>query len=229
MNLLEQNIYFSRHYDLSNSLQKNIRTTNTYSTLFDSSNKEYVWNINMAKKFTVNGWLTPIIQGYVGIEEQQMLGRKFKIVLISRRNHRRVGTRFNSRGIDKEGCVSNMVETEQILFYDEHYCSYIQVRGSVPLYWNQKGVFSKIKLKRTPEENYLAATKHFDELIKSYRAILIFDLLSDKRQGEATLMKVYEEVVEEYQKATGANIKYCNIDFHRETAVSVVNHNRKEI
>jgi hypothetical protein len=154
------------------------------------------------------------------MEEEQILGRKFKIVLISRRNHRRVGTRFNSRGIDKDGHVSNMVETEQILLFDEHSCSYIQVRGSVPLYWSQKGIFSGIRMKHTPEENYLAAAKHFDKLIKSYRASLIFDLLSDKKPGEAMLIKAYEEAVIEYQKATGANVKYCNIDFHRETAVS---------
>lgn len=65
--------------------------------------------------------------------------------LISRRSRHRAGTRYFSRGIDKEGNVSNFNETEQILITDapgavgkgkgEVRFSYAQTRGSVPVYW----------------------------------------------------------------------------------------------
>ena len=65
--------------------------------------------------------------------------------LISRRSRHRAGTRYFSRGIDKEGNVSNFNETEQILITDapgpasvgkgEVRFAYIQTRGSVPVYW----------------------------------------------------------------------------------------------
>ena len=39
----------------------------------------------------------------------------------------RAGTRFNVRGLDDGGQAANFVETEQILQYDGHVCSYVQV------------------------------------------------------------------------------------------------------
>ena len=49
-----------------------------------------------------------------------------------------VGTRFNSRGVDEEGNVSNFAETEQLLFLpDGSVRSHVQIRGSIPLFWKQ--------------------------------------------------------------------------------------------
>lgn len=48
--------------------------------------------------------------------------------------------RFNVRGTNDEGHVANFVETEQVIFLDNEVTSYIQTRGSVPLFWEQPGV-----------------------------------------------------------------------------------------
>lgn len=53
-------------------------------------------------------------------------------VLISRRCPKRLGARFFSRGIGKDGFPSNFVETEQIIVNKN---SYLQIRGSIPLKW----------------------------------------------------------------------------------------------
>jgi hypothetical protein len=45
--------------------------------------------------------------------------------------------RYNSRGIDDDGNVANFVETEQILSVDKYTLSFIQIRGSVPVFWEQ--------------------------------------------------------------------------------------------
>ena len=63
-----------------------------------------------------------------------------KIGLISRRSRHRAGTRYKKRGTDAIGHCANYVETEQILFWPPHWCSYVIVRGSVPLYWSQSGI-----------------------------------------------------------------------------------------
>lgn len=60
------------------------------------------------------------------------------------------GTRYFSRGIDAEGNVSNFNETEQIVLLDpiedgntstffegKIKLSYVQTRGSIPIYWAQ--------------------------------------------------------------------------------------------
>jgi hypothetical protein len=47
---------------------------------------------------------------------QEEIGNKaVEVVLISRRQHLRTGTRMNVRGLDDDGNVANFVETEQIL------------------------------------------------------------------------------------------------------------------
>ena len=45
------------------------------------------------------------------------------------------GTRYLSRGLDDDGNVANFVETEQLLIYRDQVYSFVQIRGSVPLFW----------------------------------------------------------------------------------------------
>lgn len=67
-----------------------------------------------------------------------------RLCLISRRSRHRAGTRYFRRGIDRDGHVANFVETEQILLVDRTgknsnepgaRLSFVEVRGSIPLYW----------------------------------------------------------------------------------------------
>jgi hypothetical protein len=84
----------------------------------------------------------------VSINTARIRGVSFAFALISRRSRYRAGTRYFSRGIDKDGNVSNFVETEQLVVYDEdvargydflgqHQLSFVQTRGSIPLFWAQ--------------------------------------------------------------------------------------------
>ena len=60
------------------------------------------------------------------------------LTIISRLSCRRAGTRFNSRGIDDDGNVANFVETETTYWSPAGIVfSYAQVRGSVPVFWEQ--------------------------------------------------------------------------------------------
>lgn len=45
------------------------------------------------------------------------------------------GTRYLARGLDDEGNVANFVESELILSYRGRLYSFVQIRGSVPLFW----------------------------------------------------------------------------------------------
>lgn len=51
--------------------------------------------------------------------------------LISRLSCDRVGTRYNTRGVDDDGHVANFVETEQLLLTDNDVASFIQVSSEV--------------------------------------------------------------------------------------------------
>lgn len=49
------------------------------------------------------------------------------------------GMRYKRRGVDKNGNVANYVETEQLIHVHNHTLSFIQTRGSVPIFWSQVG------------------------------------------------------------------------------------------
>lgn len=74
--------------------------------------------------------------------------RRIQLCLISRRSRYRAGTRYFRRGIDHEGHVANFNETEQLVLVEgqksitqsssgefETKLSFVQIRGSVPLFW----------------------------------------------------------------------------------------------
>lgn len=96
---------------------------------------------------------------------------EIEISLISRRSVRRPGLRYQRRGIDAAGSVANEVETECVMTTaradrsqtgDQHneeearvFWSFLQVRGSVPLFWSQNpaGLRPPIILEGDPAEN----------------------------------------------------------------------------
>ena len=114
------------------------------SSIFENLNLNYCWNHNLLKPFFLDeceGVFLPLINGYIGIRTIDSYSKEYNFILISRKDHRRPGVRYLSRGGDTSGNVSNYVETEQILIYSDdenfHILSYYQLRGSIPLSWNQ--------------------------------------------------------------------------------------------
>ena len=65
-----------------------------------------------------------------------------EFILLTRRDKKRAGMRFLSRGVDLDGNSSNMAETEQITVINtgNEYTiySHVQTRGSMPFLWSQK-------------------------------------------------------------------------------------------
>ena len=118
------------------------------------------------------------------------------LTVLSRLSCRRAGTRFNSRGIDDDGNVANFVETETLLWHPSGLCfSYVQTRGSVPVFWEQApGLIpgqQKIQLTRSPEASQPAFDKHFEGLEINYGNVHILNLLSESKLGEAELTARY--------------------------------------
>lgn len=80
----------------------------------------------------------------VVVRQATINARPFTFALVSRRSRHRVGTRYFTRGVDVEGHASNSNETEQIVVVPrsgsekgEEVFSYVQTRGSVPVFWSQ--------------------------------------------------------------------------------------------
>ena len=151
------------------------------------------------------------------------------LTVISRLSCRRAGTRFNSRGIDDDGHVANFVETETIYWSPSGVLfSYAQVRGSVPVFWEQTAGLipgqQKISVTRSVDGTQPSFDKHFLELEQSYGAVHIVNLLSETKPGEAELSQLFHYGVEhcplnrrEKQSADHALLRETNYDFHAET------------
>ncbi|OII72845.1 hypothetical protein cand_010110 [Cryptosporidium andersoni] len=98
-----------------------------------------------------------------------------ELVLISRKDFRRHGVRYLSRGANLKGNVSNSVETEQLLIIrgsnSIKIYSYIQYRGSIPLLWQQLPNLCKtppVNLHKDSNKHKIAITNHFKDLCNKY-------------------------------------------------------------
>lgn len=183
--------------------------------------------------------LTSAIRGFVETQTIPISSAPIKtgksglpstLTLISRLSCRRAGTRFNSRGIDDDGNVANFVESETIYWSPSGLCfSYVQVRGSVPVFWEQATNLvpgqQKITITRSKEGTQPAFDKHFKELEQAYGAVHIVNLLSATKPGEFDLTERYRNGIQHsaLNKVSGDDrqdlqmLRETEFDFHAET------------
>ncbi|KAK5943564.1 Inositol-1,4,5-trisphosphate 5-phosphatase 1 [Knufia obscura] len=210
--------YYSYNFDLTRRLQDRADADSTLD--ISSLDEGLLWNsymINPLLSFRSrlseeerealdhSSILTSVIRGYVGTMTVPQSANPLRSVksnypatltLISRLSARRAGTRFNSRGIDDNGNVANFVETETVFWSPTGICfSYVQVRGSVPIFWESMSSLipgqQKITITRSPEATQLSFDRHFDNLAGTYGAVHVVNLLSETKPGEVELTDRY--------------------------------------
>ena len=214
----------------------------------------------------VDPYILPVMFGMMRITNTKIKNTPMTFTLITRRSRFRAGTRYFSRGIDDEGHVSNFNETEQVTILNDNseglggfgglengrvvkdgaevqVMSYIQTRGSVPVYWaevNNLHYTPTLQVRGT-DTALPAARKHFDEQISLYGDNYLVNLVNQKGR-ERRVKEAYEDmvkslvsapteaqhgdqvtseklhVVEPTQKQTKFDrLHYIYFDFHNET------------
>ncbi|XP_053991917.1 uncharacterized protein LOC128883508 [Hylaeus volcanicus] len=191
--------------------------------LFDVADQRFVWNWELVKPFLNCSidfrWTVPIIQGSVTSGSIQSSSNGIDLVLICRRNRARSGTRFNHRGIDDYGEVANFNESEQLIAVcnvdsksrkvqcrgvgvpNSGWSSYVQIRGSVPLFWEQSSGLSlnvNINLTRQIDFATQAFVEHQRQLSFYYGHVLYVDLLSASKGGENKLSSSLRNLINYY-------------------------------
>lgn len=244
--------YYSTDFDLTNRLQD--RPVDADNFNIDNFDESFLWNSFMIaplvqfrsrllaherEALDASRILTSAIRGFCStmtIPQAAAPLRAAKsglpsyLTVISRLSCKRAGTRFNSRGIDDDGHVANFVETETIYWSPLGVLfSYAQVRGSVPVFWEQSAGLipgqQKITITRSADGTQPAFDKHFEDLEKSYGAVHIVNLLSESKPGEAELTALYHYGVEhcslsrtgDEQSQDHALLRETDYDFHAET------------
>ncbi|CAG8553035.1 6267_t:CDS:10, partial [Acaulospora morrowiae] len=200
---LTKNFYFSYTYDITHTLQYNM--TRPPNRRNFSYNEMFVWNhylLETGFRSLKNNsdWILPIIHGFVDQSKISIFGRNIFVTLIARRSRYFAGARFLKRGVNDQGYVANDVETEQIvsemsttsfhsgtrLYDNPHYTSYVQHRGSIPLFWSQDTNMSPKPpiIINFRDPFYAAAALHYDNMFKRYGApIIVLNLIKTKEKN----------------------------------------------
>ncbi|KAL4974356.1 SacI homology domain-containing protein [Aspergillus desertorum] len=250
--LTDGSFYYSLDFNLTDRLQD--RSDKSTAFEIDSLGKDVLWNAYMIQPLLLfrshlsphekqlldaSQILTCVIRGFCGTmaipttANVLSLGPEAHLpsmlTLISRLSSRRAGTRFNTRGLDDDGNVANFVETETILVCDTSGVtfSYVQVRGSVPIFWEQATGFlpgqQKIEVTRSVEATQPAFDKHIQSLELEYGAVHVVNLLSESKPGELELSTRFREHIRRNLSSKKSNVssdhallRTTEFDFHAE-------------
>ena len=236
--LLKLGFYYSFGLDLTNSQQNqakilyNMNNPNYYNNMnnleqkmkhiFLTSCKKYFYNFNLCKRF-INYetkqpidylFITPIICGYIGMFDYSINNQQIQFILITRRSQNFAGTRYNTRGINDDGNVANYCETEQILIAGNTLCSFSQLRGSAPVFFDQVGITAYTDITRNEDLTKNAFTKHLEEMNKDYSLIYFVNLLNKKKSIESPIIEEFEKQIKNRQDNN--NLRYTYFDMQNE-------------
>ena len=146
-------------------------------------------------------------------------------MLIARRSRHYAGTRYLKRGISVHGKVANDCETEQVVQVDTglsaQFCSHVQMRGSIPVYWSQE---TSVTMPKPPininrvDPNYTATQDHFADLLVRYKApIIVLDLVKqqEKHRRETLVGAEYRQAVSyvNLYLPLSQQVRYCALDY----------------
>ncbi|KAL1959266.1 hypothetical protein VTO42DRAFT_2453 [Malbranchea cinnamomea] len=220
--LSDGSFYYSTDFNLTNRLQE--RADDPVAFDIDSLDEGFLWNsylihplLQFRKSLTDHDRqildssriLTSVIRGFVQsltipasvpLLPDLHSNLPSTLTVISRLSSRKAGTRFNARGIDDDGNVANFVETETVLWMPDGRCfSYTQVRGSVPIFWEQSPSLlstQKISVTRSLGATQPSFDKHFGDLATDYGAVHVINLMSEARPQEEQLSQRFRHHIE---------------------------------
>lgn len=236
--------YFSTDFDLTSILQNRgiiqsklanrkqlLKGIAAYGHKNEHFSTEFMWNAFMMDDlirfrsnlddeleaiFDTNRFLTTAIRGFA---KTTSLNYGESMTIISKQSWKRAGTRYNARGIDDDGNVANFVETEFI--YDASSSngtiySFVQIRGSVPAFWEQDSTLinPKITITRSLGATQQIFDKHFTNIGKKYGVCHVVNLLSKTKPAEVQVLRRFSELIE--GSRTTEVVEYTQFDFHQE-------------
>ena len=224
--LSTEHFYFCASYDLTHTVQRlsNFPPDFQSQSMFDRADKRFVWNQHLLRDWNnrseLKKYCLPILHGFVSIKEVTINASTFNWILISRRNIKRAGCRLFMRGCDPDGNPANYVETEQIIEFASSpigsggRCSFVQLRGSIPLLWSQ---MPNLKYKPPPvpimNVNQMdVCQKHLNELTSLYGRVVLINLINHTG-AEGRMEKEFASVL---QSLNLPGVRFESFDFHHE-------------
>ncbi|KAG7960883.1 hypothetical protein I3843_10G149400 [Carya illinoinensis] len=208
-------LYYSYEMDITLNLQRRYKLAQGWMNkpLWKQADPRFVWNRNLLEDLIeskLDGFIIPLFQGSFQAIQLKLNSALATVTLISRRCTRRLGTRMWRRGANLEGDTANFIETEQLLEVDGFRFSLLQVRGSIPLLWEQIVDLSYKPRLRIIEHEQTSniVERHFRDLLQRYGETVAVDL-TNKHGDEGQLSAAYAAEMQKLQV-----VRYVSFDFH---------------
>ncbi|KGL91106.1 Synaptojanin-2, partial [Charadrius vociferus] len=217
--ILNSGMFYFSWPNAGSNFDLTVRAQKQGDNHYESGNS-FFWNQLLHVPFkhcqvNCSDWLLKVICGVVDIRTVYASHKKAKACLISRISCERAGVRFHIRGVNDDGHVSNFVETEQTIYLDDDISSFVQIRGSVPLFWEQPGLqvgSYHLRLNRGLEANAPAFDRHMMLLKEQYGKQVIVNLLGS-RGGEEVLNRAFKKLL--WASSHAEDTPMINFDYHQ--------------
>ena len=236
-------LYFSYEFDLTSNLQRQVQQSASSMgagvPLWKRADERFFWNAHLQERFVkhserypnedLSPFIMPVMFGFLEVKLARIENRSFVLGLIARRSRHRAGTRYFSRGVDESGNVSNFNETEQFVLLDPPSLqppqeiedieglirmSFVQTRGSVPVYWAEiNNLRYKPDLLIPDDPRTLTSfEKHMSKQVSIYGKNYLVNLVNQKGY-EKPVKEAYEGAVKFLDHPL---VNYTYFDFHHE-------------
>ncbi|KAL8152599.1 hypothetical protein V2J09_010359 [Rumex salicifolius] len=225
-------LYYSYETDITLNFQRQSKLTEGRMSkpIWKQADPRFVWNRSLIEELIeckLDGFIIPLLQGNILYRVAPLVLHKKPILsfqtvqvllkdspatltLMSRRCTRRLGTRMWRRGANLEGDTANFIESEQLLEFKGFRSSFMQVRGSIPLIWEQI-----VDLSYKPQLNIIehedtsrVVDRHFHDLSQRYGKVMALDL-TDQHGDEGQLSAAYATEMKKLP-----DVRYTKFDFH---------------
>ncbi|KAM0682660.1 Phosphatidylinositide phosphatase SAC1 [Mitosporidium daphniae] len=230
---LKNKVYFCKSYDLTNSSQSTYATDEPPGPLGSHIKTQFCSNFYLLQRLLLGNKLSmdqlkPFV--VIAIEgcrasanllcfRHWMLSRAFLWPIIQYNSN--LPEELESiRGIDKDGFVSNFCETEQILLTSNNLVSFLQIRGSMPIFWSQvpSGKYSPTIDVAPLEYSRAAFVKHFTEISNQYGNVQSVNLVHS-HGVENVPASIYASLFEQSLfPMQNAKFSYLHFDLHKESS-----------
>jgi phosphatidylinositol 4-phosphatase len=221
---LQLDLYYCCTRDITRNYQQMAKFSVQNGSLWEQADDPFFFNRHAMNKLiqvteqkpeeNLSRFIIPVICGFVHIREWS-LRVPFTYAIISRRSRYRVGTRYHSRGTNEFGHVSNFVETEQVVLVENGMIrSFVQVRGSIPLFWEQRvSLAYKPKLViHDHQETHRVFKQHFSSLFTIYGPQIAINLINSSGYEQPLALEFSRQA----SLFNNPNLRYIHFDFHHE-------------
>lgn len=96
--------------------------------------------------------------------------------------------------------------------------SFVQIRGSVPAHWEQKGLSAELNFTQALSLSKEALKKHYRSIMKEYGNTVVVNLLNEDKPNEKNLTEVFEQLTSRFQareRLTDKFLKYIYFNFSK--------------